>query len=300
MFKLEKCRAQMEQGNRRGRWLAPGGALIGGVTLACVLAVSTGLKPRDLYEWWQRPGKAVVKPRPPVVLAPRTVQNVHHEDPKARFGTDSSASTVPLSFHLVRAMPGLSSRSGKAQIGVDVSHPQTYLAGAILENGARLDEIYRDHVVLVKGAHHTSLYITTTGASTVATKPDALTLTGGPTPVVGSPHLSLEPVTDYLRVVPLYRDNIVAGFQVYPGVRTAPFTKWGLRPGDVMIDLDGQPLSDPDQVMASLRGLIDGEALTATVEREGASLSITLNGADIQQLRTASNAPLPPPNPATP
>jgi hypothetical protein len=56
-----------------------------------------------------------------------------------------------------------------------------------------------------------------------------------------------------------------------------------------MTDLDGQPVSDPDQLMDTLRGLLDGTALTATVQRAGTPASIRLDGSDVQRLRTASS-----------
>jgi general secretion pathway protein C len=216
-------------------------------------------------------------------------------------GTDASASTVPLRLQLIRTLPGQSIHTGQALLGVDRQHPQTYLAGAILENGARLEEIHRDHVVLVKGSHRVSLYVTAASTPESITQADALTLVGGPTPTIQSPHLSLEPVTDFLRPVPVYRNGVIAGFQVYPGTRPSLFTKWGLQPGDVMTDLDGQPVSDADQLMDTLRSLLDGAALIATLQRAGAPVSIRLEGSDVEQLRTASNiAPGPPPGAANP
>jgi general secretion pathway protein C len=158
-----------------------------------------------------------------------------------------------------------------------------------------LDEIYRDHVVLVKGTRHTTLYIEGAGAPTDTGAGDALAMVGGVATNVESPHLSVEPITDYLRPVPVYRDNVIAGFQVYPGARPALFSKWGLQPGDLMTELDGQPVADADQLMQMLSGLIDGQALAATVQRGAATLSVTLDGAEVERLQAASNRPLPAP-----
>jgi type II secretion system protein C len=200
---------------------------------------------------------------------------------------------------LVRTEPGQNTHSGKAMLGVDREHPQTYLAGAILENGARIDEIYRDHVMLAKGTQHTALYIDHEVQSGQAGRNDnTLLLVGGSSPETPHPHYSAEPVTDFVRAVPVYHGEVIAGFQVYPGNRSAPFNKWGLKAGDVITDLDGQPLTDPDQVTQLLHGLLDGEALQATVKRDGgAPFSTSLDGADVERVRTASTAapPLPPP-----
>ncbi len=291
MRQFEKFRSDVERRDRRRQQLVRLGALGGGIAVAAILAVSTGLKLSDWHGWWHRPQTPPTAVRPPVIPAPATVKNLRHEDPKARLGTDASASKVPLQLKLVRTLPGQNVHAGQALMGTDRDHPQTYLAGAILENGARLDEIYRDHVVLVKGTHRVSLYVTAASPSEPITTGDALTLVGGPKPAIESPHLSLEPVTDFLRPVPLYRNGVIAGFQVYPGARGSLFTKWGLQPGDVLTDLGGQPVSDADQLMDTLRSLLDGAALTATVQRAGTPVSIRLDGSDVELLRTASNMP---------
>jgi hypothetical protein len=301
---FEKLRSDVEREDHRRQQLVRLGALGGGIAVAAILAVSTGFRLSDWHNWWHRPQTPPTPPtavRPPVIPAPATVKNLRHDGPKARLGTDASASKIPLRLLLVRTLPGQTVHAGQALLGTDRDHPQTYLAGAILENGARLDEIYRDHVVLVKGTHRVSLYVTATSTSESTSKADALSLVGGPAAAIGSPHLSVEPVTDFLRPVPVYRNGVIAGFQIYPGSRAALFAKWGLQSGDVLTDLEGQPVSDADQLMNTLRSLLDGEALTATVQRAGAPVTITLDGSDVERLRTASNMPpAPPVGPASP
>ncbi len=228
-----------------------------------------------------------------VIPKPPNVASVRKMPPVGRMGTDSSASTIPLHMVLVRTILGQNVHSGQALLGVDRDHPQTYLAGAFLENGLKVDEIYGDHVVLTKGRQRTTLFVDSIAPSREASAgAAAYVLVGGPTPNVEAPHLSVEPVTDYLRPVPVYQDGLITGFQVYPGARPGIFAKWGLQPGDVITDLDGQPLSDPDQTMELLRSLEDGEALTATVRRGSAEpIQVSLDGAAIVQMRTASNTP---------
>jgi general secretion pathway protein C len=287
--------------DRRNRWAVRGSALAVGILVGFLALWSGGLDLRGWSKWLHRDKPAPKNPRAAIVPVPATVKNVRHEDPKARLGTDSSASPIPLRLRLIRTVPGRSIHEGEALLGVDRDHPQTYMAGAILENGARLDEIYHDHIVLAKGTRHTSLYLDINGSETDAAPADTLAMVGGPASKVESPHLSVEPITDYLRPVPIYRNGAISGFQLYPGIRTTVFNKWGLQPGDVMIALDGQPLGDADRFMDILRGLMEGEALTATVQRNADTLSLTLDGAEVERIRTANNSsPIPPRSPAMP
>jgi type II secretion system protein C len=129
---------------------------------------------------------------------------------------------------------------------------------------------------------------------------DVLAMVGAATTVQApdAPRLSVEPVTDYLRAVPTYQDSLITGFQLYPGKEAAPFKQWGLQPGDVLTALDGQPVSDADQLMQTLRGLSEGmPSIEATVQRNGVAVSVLLDGADVVRLAAASDsAALTPPS----
>ena len=91
-------------------------------------------------------------------------------------GTDSSVSVVPLRLHLVATRLGPNNREGFADIGVDVRTPQTYRAGAILANGARIDEIYSNYVILTREGREERLYVegqTPPGDSPTGPRPSA-------------------------------------------------------------------------------------------------------------------------------
>jgi serine protease Do len=52
----------------------------------------------------------------------------------------------------------------------------------------------------------------------------------------------------------------------------------GLRPGDVITSLSGEPVSRPDAVSAAYAALADGQSLLLVVERDGKPLVIALIG----------------------
>ena len=60
-----------------------------------------------------------------------------------------------------------------------------------------------------------------------------------------------------------------AGYRVYPGRDRQQFAALGLRPGDLIMDIDGQALSDPTQAMQIFQSLGTAEQVTVTVERTG-------------------------------
>jgi type II secretion system protein C len=287
----ERHRNAVEQIDRRHRGWVRAGLTAGSALLGAVLLWNADVRLGGIEGWIHPWHHGVAEKRAAVIPKPRSVAAMRRSGPTGRMGTDASASKTPLRLVLVRTLPGPNAHSGQAMIGVDVGHPQTYLAGAILENGARLDEIYTDHVVLVKGSARRSLYVESSGVSSPQSPQtaEALEVVGGSSPKPELAHYSVEPVTDYLRPVPIYREGVVSGFQVFPGTRAGAFRKWGLQPGDVITDLDGQPLTDADQAMQLLRSLTDGEALTATIRRgAGEPFQVALDGADLEPVRTAT------------
>ena len=129
---------------------------------------------------WLQPAPRAALPHPTArsgpIGAPVTVTPMRPE------GNDSSVSPVPLPLILVRTHRGRNSREGFAEIGVRARSPQTYTAGALLANGARLTEIYDHYVVLERGGRSARLYVQ--GEAQPDGKRARELLTVGGTPVV--------------------------------------------------------------------------------------------------------------------
>jgi len=121
--------------------------------------------------------------------------------PPRPLGNDSSVSKVPLPLVLVRTQPGRNSREGFAQIGVNALTPQTYGAGAILANGARLSEIYDHYVLLERDGRSVRLYrLGEMHEPRPAESASASLLTvGGGVPPAPQLTKAQEQITDYLR-----------------------------------------------------------------------------------------------------
>lgn len=211
-------------------------------------------------------------------------------------GTDSSISRVPLPLILVRTEPGRNAREGRAFMGTARENPQTYAAGALLANGARIQEIHSDHVVLERDGKKVKLYVDGSKQNAKALN-DLLTVGGQPEikPAVAT---SREILTDYIRPSPVYDGEMLKGYQVYAGQRSGIFSQLGLQNGDVITALNDQPFTDPQQAISLFKELTTGAAMTATVDRKGSIERISLNG----QLITEDQERIknPPPAPQMP
>lgn len=197
-------------------------------------------------------------------------------------GTTSSVSSSPQDLLLVSVMVGRSVKEGYAKLGIARENPQTYAAGALLANGARLSEIHSDYVVLERRGRSAKLYLLGNGQGAGVTRASValVTVGGGGTPPAIVPRGS-ELLTDYLRPTPLYDGAVLQGYQVYPGDKPLAFVQMGLEAGDVITQIDGAPLSDPAHVIATLRQLLSGTTHSVTVSRGGSTLELMLDGSFI-------------------
>lgn len=202
----------------------------------------------------------------------------------AKLGTDDLGSKRPRVLVLVDTTPGRNSREGSARLGTNPRNPQTYSAGAVLLNGARLAEIHSDYVVLERNNESVRLYLQGKQPRGAAPVSDLLEVGGSsssqPTfraelPDAGA---NAPSVTEFIRPNPVFENEMLKGFALYPGNRSGAFYKSGLAAGDVLIELNGVPAIDAAQVMGLLQQWVSGAALNATVQRGRRTKHITLDG----------------------
>jgi len=76
-------------------------------------------------------------------------------------------------------------------------------------------------------------------------------------------------LADVIRPTPYYVSGQMQGYRVYPGRDRRQFAALGLRPGDLIKDVDGAALTNPQQAAEIFQGLGDKEQVSVTVERNG-------------------------------
>ncbi|HTV97955.1 MAG TPA: type II secretion system protein GspC [Steroidobacteraceae bacterium] len=155
-------------------------------------------------------------------------------------------------------------------------------------NGASLYSVYLDHVILDRGGNLETLRL-----------PRLLTAAGGRMPARrgGADTRTVEAVNNIrrmvqqdpglldqvMRTVPSY-DNAAGklrGFRAYPGRNRAIFNKLGLKPGDLVTAINGQPLDDPQRSQEVFNTIQSSNSVTVTIERGGETQDISLNIAQV-------------------
>ncbi len=76
-------------------------------------------------------------------------------------------------------------------------------------------------------------------------------------------------LADVIRPTPYYVSGQMQGYRVYPGRDRKQFAALGLRPGDLIKDIDGAALTNPQQATRIFQNLGNAEQVSVTVERNG-------------------------------
>jgi membrane-associated protease RseP (regulator of RpoE activity) len=203
----------------------------------------------------------------------------------ARAEPATKENNKPPQLLLLATSPGQNFHEGTARVGTSAKDSVTYAAGALLLNGALLTEIYSDHVMLERDGRTVPLYVVGAAASSSASRDEILAVARQSVP--STPQPAIEParstpaITDYIRPNPVYEEGRLKGFELYAGVNSAAFSQLGLAAGDVVVAVDGVPVTDPSQVIDSFQQVMAGTALTITVDRHGKMQEVSLDGAVI-------------------
>ncbi len=83
-------------------------------------------------------------------------------------------------------------------------------------------------------------------------------------------------LADIVRPTPYMVAGQMQGYRVYPGRDRKQFAALGLRPGDLIKDIDGAALTDPQQAMQIFQSLGNADQVSVTVERNGQPQSLIL------------------------
>lgn len=83
--------------------------------------------------------------------------------------------------------------------------------------------------------------------------------------------------SDYIRVQPASSGGQLRGYRIYPGRNREVFTSAGLRPGDLVTQVNGIQLNDANTALQMLGQLSSADSLTVVIERGGQVQTLNVN-----------------------
>lgn len=168
-----------------------------------------------------------------------------------------------------------------AIISVGGNDQMVYSIGDIVSSGASLHAVYADRVVLNEKGVLTNLKLprefkNQSIANVRRSTRSSRQISSNSQSIQDLVSQNLTKLTDVIRPTPYLRNGKPAGYRVYPGRDRRQFAALGLRPGDIIKDIDGQSLQDPTQAMRIFQTLGAADQVTVTIERNGQTQSIIL------------------------
>jgi general secretion pathway protein C len=174
------------------------------------------------------------------------------------------------------------SKQGYAILGESVQSARLYSVGANVAGGTVLNQVFNDRVILDRGGSLETLRLLRARATATANDASpAAHLVSVSTPAsssINSTDPGENPNQDVRPFMPspAFRDGHYHGMRV-AGVRDADrVAHLGLKAEDVITEINGTPLTNPQIAARLLRGL-GTTPLNVTIERGGATLQAELN-----------------------
>jgi len=178
-----------------------------------------------------------------------------------------------LSLSLKGTMANTDQASSIAIIADEREEEKIYFIGDSVTAGTTLHAIYLDRVVLNRSGTLEVLKLpkdfpkgtgrarrnTTTVSRTAA----------NPRSIQNVVTRNVTKLADVIRPTPYYVSGQMQGYRVYPGRDRKQFAALGLRPGDLIKDIDGAALTNPQQATQIFQNLGSAEQVSVTVERNG-------------------------------
>lgn len=156
---------------------------------------------------------------------------------------------------------------------------KVYAIDEQIGSSAKLHAVYADRVVLNENGKLTNLRLPKefpTSQPTSVRRTTAARRQASRNSIQSVVSNNLTNLADVIRPTPYFSNGKQVGYRVYPGRNRQQFAALGLRPGDLIKDIDGQALTDPTQAMQVFQSLGTAQEVSVTVERNGQPETIVL------------------------
>lgn len=181
---------------------------------------------------------------------------------------------------------------GAAFISSGRGEQKVYYVGDTIEggSGATLHSVYYDRVLLNRGGKLETLRLPqdlAAAAPATVQRPD-FRQPVAPRPSAASIREVISDnaarFTEVIRIVPDMRGGQMAGFRLTPGRDREAFAALGLEPGDVLTEVNGMLLNDPQTAAQVFTALGEASMANVTVLRDGNPQVLTIDMSQIESL----------------
>ncbi len=209
--------------------------------------------------------------------------------PQADESLGQNAPQTSLPLVLTGVIAARNPSDGLAILGPSAQTAKVYAVGDSIPGGATLDAVLPQKVLLRHNGEIRSLPLPRQAAASAA-PPSTAALAPEQTsaPQFAARMRALVAhrpgiLAELLRPEPVFSGGHELGYRVYPGSDPAAFQQLGLKPGDLVLAINGTPLTNPTQDQQIFNTLGSSSEATVTVLRNGQQRVLTLELAQVEQ-----------------
>ena len=150
--------------------------------------------------------------------------------------------------------------------------------------GAVLHEVQADKVILNRAGALETLKLPKLSEALGKSAPNRRAASAAPQgrpSMGGSMQQTQSSFTDILRPQPYMPNGELKGYRIYPGRDRRQFAALGFRPGDLVTELNGQPLNDLQSGMEVFKDIASASQLTVTIDRAGQPVVVTVDSSQL-------------------
>ena len=166
------------------------------------------------------------------------------------------------------------SGGGSAIIATPDGMQGSFVPGDEILPGVSLKSVAFDHVVIDRGGRDETLFLDQSGAAPLAEPGASAPAAAAPTSAGGE--LSPENVRREISFAPRMEGGRVTGIVVSPSGEGHAFRTAGFRPGDIIVQVNGRPVSSAGDIQTLVGQLAPGSRLSFQVERGAAVVPVAM------------------------
>lgn len=195
----------------------------------------------------------------------------------------ADAPDTRLDLTLLGILAATLERGSRALIASSAGEEKPYAIGDDVTRGVRLQAIFPDRVILARGGQLETLRLNKDAPSRALPADNARPETPATDTGRMLSDIRQELLTDparaaeYIRIQPASNGGQLRGYRIYPGRDRAAFNALGLRPGDLVTQVNGIQLDDANTALQMLGQLSQASSVSVVVERGGQQQTVNVN-----------------------
>jgi len=171
-----------------------------------------------------------------------------------------------------------------AIIADNAGKEHVYFVRDSIPGGATLHRVHADRVILNRGGVLEALRLPREFDGSTGS---GIRRSAAPARAPDMQQLITENATSFTEIIrpqPFMPNGQLKGYRVFPGRNRQQFIALGLRPGDLVTEINGIALNNPAEGMEIFRTLSDSSQVAITIERNGQQQSLTLDASKLAEL----------------